>query len=56
MQACYRIFDASLFTSWDMMCKEVAEFVNALRPEQVISISHSDNHGHSVAIVWYWRS
>src|SRR5689334_12673493 len=44
----------SLGKPWEALFDEAAEFASRLRPEQLISISHSEDAANAVVSVWYW--
>lgn len=44
----------STFYSWEAMYEDAAEFAATLPPNHVIGISHSDDKGDGVVVVWYW--
>jgi hypothetical protein len=50
----FEIFRGSL-TSWKTLFEEAAEFSSRLKPEKVISISHSCDQFEGVVTVWYWE-
>ena len=39
---------------WEQLFDEAAEFASSLRPEELISISHSEDGNDGVVAVWYW--
>jgi hypothetical protein len=45
----------SLGKPWEALFDEAAEFAGRLRPEQLISISHSEDAANAVVSVWYWE-
>jgi hypothetical protein len=51
----YRAF-GSHFQSWDTLFLQAAEFATEIGPENVISISHSEDKNHGVVVVWYWET
>lgn len=55
MQVAYRFFQAGSFTSWDSMFSEVAAFASQIAPDDLISISQSDDRDKAVVTVWYWE-
>lgn len=48
----YRMF-RSTFYSWEALYGDAAEFAAGLTPAQLIGISHSDDKGDGVVVVWY---
>ena len=46
---------AALFSTWDSLFSDAAEFATALGRERLISISHSEEKGEGVVTVWYWK-
>lgn len=53
MQVRYKVF-RGIFTSWTALFDEAAAFASTLRPDCLISISHSEDKGDGVVTVWYW--
>ncbi len=51
----YRMF-RGLLSTWEELFRQAAEFASTLRPEQLISISHSEDGNDGVVAVWYWAS
>jgi hypothetical protein len=39
---------------WEQLFADAAEFASTLRPEELISISHSEDGNDGVVTVWYW--
>jgi hypothetical protein len=39
---------------WEELFSQAAEFASTLRPEELISISHSEDGNDGVVTVWYW--
>ena len=50
----YKMFRGTLAT-WDELFAEAAAFASELLPEQVISISHSEDGNAGVIAGWYWE-
>lgn len=50
----FKIFRGT-WASWAQLFQQAAEFANTLRPDQLISISHSADHQDGVVTVWYRR-
>ncbi|HZZ45137.1 MAG TPA: hypothetical protein VFE58_19530 [Tepidisphaeraceae bacterium] len=48
-------FFRGVLKSWDSLFDEAAEFASTLKPERLISISHSADQGKGVVTVWYWE-
>lgn len=42
--------------TWEALFEDAAAFASRLPPKQLISISHSCDHGDGVVTVWYWSS
>jgi len=40
--------------SWEELFAQTASAVASIRPEQLVSISHSDDDGDGVVARWYW--
>ena len=51
----YRVF-RGMWTSWEELFRQAAEFANELGPERVVSISHSEDNDDGVVAVWYWTN
>lgn len=49
----FRIFRGT-FSSWNSLCTEAAEFASTIGPQNLISISHSEDKDDGVVTVWYW--
>jgi hypothetical protein len=49
----FKVFRSALDT-WDTLFAEAAEFVTAIGPERLITISHSADEGEGLVTVWYW--
>ncbi len=45
-----------VFTSWRDLFSQAADFASTLQPEQLITISHSEDHSDGIVTVWYWSS
>jgi hypothetical protein len=43
------------FTSWESLCSEAAEFATKIGPQNLITLSHSEDKSHGVVVVWYWK-
>jgi hypothetical protein len=52
-QVRYTMFRGT-WESWDQLFTEAAKFASTLRPEELISISHSEDGNDGVVGVWYW--
>ncbi len=50
----FRVFRGT-WASWNELFRQAAEFANALGPERVVSISHSEDNNDGVVAVWYWE-
>ena len=44
----------SMFTSWEGLFDEAAQFATEVGPERLIGISHSEDKNEGVITVWYW--
>lgn len=55
MSARFEIFKAGNFTTWQSMCSEVAQFLDQIGRENVLSLTQSEDNGKAVIIVWYWQ-
>lgn len=51
----YKFFRGK-WCSWEELFEDAAAFAGRLSPKQLISISHSCDHGDGVVTVWYWSS
>jgi hypothetical protein len=51
----FRIFNSST-SSWDTLCQSAADLADRVGPENLVSVSHSQEGMHGVIIVWYWTS
>ena len=49
----FRAFKSS-FKSWETLFAEAAAFAEEVGPEDLISISHSEDQSKGVVTVWYW--
>jgi hypothetical protein len=49
----YRMFRGT-FETWDQLFTQAADFASTLTPEQLISISHSEDGNDGVVTVWFW--
>ena len=49
-------FERGTLISWELLFQAAAEKAERLLPEQLVSISHSDDNGNGLAVVWYWSS
>lgn len=54
MRVKYKLF-RSMFSSWETLFTQAAEFADRIPPERLISISHSADKGDGVVTVWYWE-
>ncbi|HET9370237.1 MAG TPA: hypothetical protein VFO19_08315 [Vicinamibacterales bacterium] len=48
-----KVFRSS-FSSWKALFEEATSFATEIGRDQLISISHSADHGEGVVVVWYW--
>jgi hypothetical protein len=53
MQVRFEVFRGT-WASWESLFEQAAEFAGRLSPDQVISISHSEDRNEGVVTVWYW--
>jgi len=44
-----------VLVTWEELFVQAAEFASTLTPEEVISISHSEDGNDGVVVVWYWK-
>jgi len=49
----FEIFESS-FKSWESLFAEAAAFAERVGRENLITISHSEDHNEGVVTVWYW--
>lgn len=49
----YKVFRGVL-ESWDELFSQAAAFASTLHPEELVSISHSEDGNDGVVAVWYW--
>ena len=42
--------------SWPALFEQAARFASSLGPDQLVSISHSEDNQDGVVAVWYWSS
>jgi hypothetical protein len=49
----FRMFRGTI-KPWEELFRDAAEFASTLRPEESISISHSEDSNDGVVAVWYW--
>lgn len=47
-------FKRGTMISWDDLFRGVLAKSSELRPEQVVSFSHSDSKGDGISVLWYW--
>lgn len=43
-----------IFSTWEILFKQAAEFATAIGKEKLINISHSEDQVQGVVTVWYW--
>lgn len=48
------VFFRSMTRSWAELLGETAEFASRVPREDLIDISHSENHKNGVVAVWFW--
>ena len=49
----FRVFRGLLVT-WEKLFSDAAQFATEVGPERLICISHSEDSGDGVVVVWYW--
>lgn len=49
----FQIFRGT-FATWNELCGEAAEFASAIGPQNLITISHSEDRDDGVITVWFW--
>ena len=42
--------------SWEQVFQEAADFATSVGRENVVSISHSEDHNEAIVTVWYWTN
>jgi hypothetical protein len=52
-QVRYEMFRGT-WETWDDLFAQAAKFASSLSPEELISISHSEDSNDGVIAVWYW--
>ncbi|MGB0992922.1 MAG: hypothetical protein ACPG32_10700 [Akkermansiaceae bacterium] len=55
MRADFRTF-RGVWSSFDQLFAQAADFASAIGPERLISISHSEDKDDGVVTVWYWTT
>ena len=55
MTVAFKKFRGTMAT-WDELFADAARFASRLKPEHLISISHSADHSDGVVTVWYWAN
>jgi len=53
MRVLSKMFRSS-FKSWEVLQRQAGQFASTLAREDLISISHSEDHNDGVIMVWYW--
>ena len=53
MKVKFEVFRSS-FKSWESLFQQAADFANSIGPDNLISISHSEDQNEGVVTVWYW--
>lgn len=53
MSVQFQVF-RGVWSSFEALFSQAAEFASALGPERLISISHSEDENDGVVTVWYW--
>ena len=49
----FRKFTAYI-KSWETVFQEAADFASSVGREQVVSVSHSEDHNEAIITVWFW--
>lgn len=49
----YKIF-RGVFTTWESLLQEAADFATRIGKDRLISLSHSEDKSDGVVVVWYW--
>jgi hypothetical protein len=53
MQVRFKVFRGML-TTWQALMQEAADFATDVGPDNLISISQSEDRSDGVITVWYW--
>jgi len=53
MQVKFEVF-RGVFSTWQTLFAQAAEFATRIGKERLIGISHSDDHSDGIVTVWYW--
>jgi hypothetical protein len=44
------------FSAWESLCAEAAAFATTIGPQNLITISHSEDKNMGIVVVWYWTA
>jgi len=44
------------FSDWESLCAGAAVFATTIGPQNLITISHSEDKANGVVVVWYWTT
>lgn len=50
----YKMF-RGIIASWERLFEQAAKFGSSLKPDRLISISHSEDGNDGIVTVWYWE-
>ena len=53
MRVTFKVFRA-MWSTWEQLFQEAADFAGRLDPTHLIAISHSQDGNDGVVTVWYW--
>ena len=53
MKVRFQVF-RGLFSTWESLFEQAAEFASKIGKDNVIGISHSEDHSDGIVTVWYW--
>ncbi len=53
MKVKFQVF-RGIFSSWETLFKQAAEFATKIGKDKLINISHSEDQVQGVVTVWYW--
>ncbi len=53
MKVKFQVF-RGIFSSWETLFQQAAEFATAIGRDKLITISHSEDQVQGVVTVWYW--
>ncbi len=55
MEVSFKVYRGGAFVTWESLFQEAADFASRLSPENLISISHSQERSAGIVTVWYFR-